>query len=320
MPGSRPSRLLAVAVLLGCGASTQPAGGAAPDVPGAPASAASSITAPTEPAASAAPSATITAPRTLPLPCPAPDRPLGATLWLPATGAGPFPTAIVLVGAQPWNRDGDLPGRPWHHYADLADAIARAGGAALLFDKGGTGVTGGAPADLDQRAREAVAAIACARARPEVDPGRLVLVGHSEGSEVALEVALGGAPIAGLVLLSPVVLPAGLARLPPVPVTLVRGEADGGDDADRDRMAALGARGRHVLVPGGDHLLFDTRTGPPDPADPATTIAPAAARAVVEAVVGGGRREATGVGLQATGGGGRKEATGVGLQATGREP
>lgn len=191
------------------------------------------------------------------LSCPAPDRPLGASLWLPAVATGPLPTAVVLVGAQPWDRNGDLPGTPWGHYRDVARAVAEAGGAALLFDKGGTGETGGDPADLDQRVREAVAAVACVRARPEVDDARVVFVGHSQGSVVAARAAR-AAGVAGLVLLSPVV---GAAEVPALPLVIVRGEADGGRAADE---ALLKARpdATHVLVPNGGHLLFEGDTSP----------------------------------------------------------
>ncbi len=174
------------------------------------------------------------------LTCPAPDRPLGATLWLPPAGTGPFAAGVALVGGQMWNRDGDLPDSAWHHYADVADAISRGGGAALLFDKGGTGATGGPPADDGQRVREAVAALACVRQRPEVDGGRVTLIGHSDGSVVATEVALGDPTLHGLVLLSRGADPERLAQLPvTLPVLLVRSEHDFGVEDDLERLRVL---------------------------------------------------------------------------------
>lgn len=107
-----------------------------------------------------------------------------------------------------WNRDGDLPGTPWHHYRQLADGLAARGIATFLFDKGGTGGTGGVESDINGRVIEVRAAMACAKARTEV--GNLVLVGHSAGSAVVVRV---GGP---MILLSPVVPPpAGVLAIQP---------------------------------------------------------------------------------------------------------
>lgn len=209
--------------------------------------------------------------RQVPLACPN----LGATLVLPPTGGGPFPTGVVLVGAQAWDRWGDLPERPWGHYRDVAHAIAGAGGAAVVFDKGGTGETAGQPSGIDGRVAEAVAAVACARERPEVDYARIVLVGHSQGTLVAAKTA----PLvkaAGLVLLSPVV---GGAEVPDLPVTIVRGEADGGRAMDADLLAAH-PHAKHVVVPRGNHLLFE---GDPEPGE--AHVSRVATGAVAEAVL-----------------------------------
>ncbi len=240
--------------------------------------------------AAAPPSAAVAAsaePRTVDIQCPAPDRPLAATLWLPATGAGPFPVAVVLVGGQMWDRNGDLPDAAWHHYADFADAIARRGGAALLFDKGGTGATGGPAPDDAQRLREAAAALECARARREVDAAHVTLLGHSDGSVLATEAELTGAEVQGLVLLSPGADAERLAALPKgLPVLLVWAEHDFGAEDNAVRLRALGDRARSVTVPGSDHLLFDNTKGEPDPKAPSTRVAAVATEAVAKAVVG----------------------------------
>jgi pimeloyl-ACP methyl ester carboxylesterase len=205
------------------------------------------------------------------LTCPAPDRPLAASV-IAGPGVGPRPGAVVLVGAQGWDRYGDLPDGPkWVHYRDVAEAIAGAGGVALLFDKGGTGETGGPPAGATQRVREAVAAAACLRSRPEVDPARVWLVGHSQGAMVAVRAAPEAKP-AGLALLSPIAseAPAGL------PFVVVRGTADGGEATDAGLLAGR-PDARRVLVEGGDHLLM---------VGGSARISEVATRAVAEAVTG----------------------------------
>ncbi len=116
--------------------------------------------------------------------CPAEPRPLAGT-WLAPKGDGPFPTALILVGARPWNRWGDAPDAPWGHYRDIAEALVAGGAAVLVFDKGGTGQTGGTTVNLSARVTEARAAVSCALAQPGADPQRFSLVGHSQGSVVA---------------------------------------------------------------------------------------------------------------------------------------
>jgi len=225
--------------------------------------------------------------------CPAEPRPLAGS-WLAPAGLGPFPTAVLLVGARNWNRWGDQPDAPWGHYRDIAQALVGAGAAVLVFDKGGTGETGGPTVDESARVKEAHAALSCALAQPGADPARLSLLGHSQGSTIATLAAVEGAPVQGLVLLSPVVDVAPLAALPDgLAVTLVRGSLDGAD-ADDKRLQVLGARklsARQAVIPSADHLLLDASVKVPSPTDPATAVHPAALRAITDAVTKLGRSE-----------------------------
>lgn len=246
---------------------------------------ASADPAPPEPAPLAAPGVEVR--------CPAEPRPLAATWWAP-TGAGPFPTAVILVGARPWDRWGDTAEAPWGHYRDIALALVNSGAAVLAFDKGGTGATGGDAGDLVARGVETQAAVACALAQPGADPARVSLVGHSQGSTVAVHAAIRGAPVQGLVLLSPGVDVDALAALPEgLSLTLVRGALDGAD-ADDKRLRVLEARrmkARHVVIPSADHLLLDASARVPKPTDPATAVHPAALRVIADAVTRLGRSE-----------------------------
>ena len=190
---------------------------------------------------------------------------IGASFFWPARGTVSLPTAVVAVGAQRWNRYGDLPDRPWGHYRDIANALAARGVAVVLFDKGGTGVTGGPPSSFDVRVDEVLQVVACARARPEVGP--ISYVGHSQGAAVMVVAAARERP-AALVLLSP---SAGTGAGPPgLPVTVIQpaGEA----------TPAL----HPTLIAGVNHLLI------PEPAVAGTShVSSEALARIGDAVLGG---------------------------------
>lgn len=111
---------------------------------------------------------------------------LAGTLTLPP-GPGPHPAALLLCGSGPGDRDEAIAGhRP---FFVLADHLTRAGIAVLRYDKRGVGQSSG-PADIWQStfqdfAQDALAGLAFLQARPEVDPARIGLIGHSEGGKVA---------------------------------------------------------------------------------------------------------------------------------------
>lgn len=188
------------------------------------------------------------------------DPPLHATILRPAGAAGALTTALVVPGAQPWDRWGDLPDKRWGHYREFASAIVAAGAAAVVYDKVGIGATGGRPRGIEGRKAEVVALAGCLRARSDVGP--LVLVGHSQGATAVSETAASLHP-AAVVLLSPV-------GPPPdgVPVTVIQSDAEAHDEW------------HPVVIPGVSHLLM------PEPAEPGTShVDPRALDAAARAVV-----------------------------------
>jgi hypothetical protein len=202
--------------------------------------------------------------------CAAPDGPIGTSLYRPERA--PSAAVLVDVGAQSWNRYGDLPqGKAWSHYRAFAQALRTAGVATMLFDKRGTGLTGGRAADVDGRIRDSRAAEKCLRAALPRVP--LVRLGHSAGSMIACRAAAAGER---LVLLSPVV---SVDEMPDLPTLLVRGGNDGGASADAARLAAH-PKARQVVAPGADHLLMITEDG-------RSVVSPVALAAVVDFVTGG---------------------------------
>jgi pimeloyl-ACP methyl ester carboxylesterase len=103
---------------------------------------------------------------------------LAGTLAMPVT-PGRHPAVVFAHGSGPEVR--------WGTNRFLADRFARAGIAALVFDKRGTGASGGdwRSATLEDLARDLLAGVDLLAARDDVDAARIGLHGHSEGGIVA---------------------------------------------------------------------------------------------------------------------------------------
>jgi uncharacterized protein len=109
---------------------------------------------------------------------------LAGTLTIPP-GAGPFPAALLISGSGPQNRDEFLVGhRP---FLVLADALTRKGIVVLRYDKRGLGKSTGdyANATTEDFASDAAEAFAYLKARKEVAPDQVGVIGHSEGGLIA---------------------------------------------------------------------------------------------------------------------------------------
>lgn len=120
---------------------------------------------------------------------------IAGTLSLPA-GAGPFPAVVLLSGSGPQDRDSEVAGfRP---FKLMAEHFAKRGIAVLRCDDRGVGGSTGnfAEATTEDLAGDALAAVEVLRARTEIDPRRIGLVGHSEGALVAAVAATRSAEIA----------------------------------------------------------------------------------------------------------------------------
>ena len=131
-------------------------------------------------------------------------RHLAGTLTLPGEGRGPFGAALSLTGSGPHFRDGNrTPTHPYQPFREIAAALAEKGVAMLrLDDRGVGGSSGDANATTgDDVADDANVAIAWLRARPEVDPAHIAVIGHSFGGEVAPLVAANDPRLAAVVLM-----------------------------------------------------------------------------------------------------------------------
>jgi pimeloyl-ACP methyl ester carboxylesterase len=109
---------------------------------------------------------------------------LAGTLTLPK-GAGPHPAVVLITGSGPQDRDESLLGHK--PFLVVADHLTRQGIAVLRYDDRGIGKSTGdfGAATHNDFVDDALAALSWLKARKEIDPKRIGLVGHSEGGVVA---------------------------------------------------------------------------------------------------------------------------------------
>jgi hypothetical protein len=125
---------------------------------------------------------------------------LAGTFEAPA-GAGPFPAVVLLPGSGPSDRDGNsyLLQVKVDILKQIADRLATDGVASLRFDKRAIARY----KDLWPKTipeintffswrnfvEDAEGALAALKARPEIDPARVGMLGHSEGALITLQIA-----------------------------------------------------------------------------------------------------------------------------------
>jgi pimeloyl-ACP methyl ester carboxylesterase len=111
---------------------------------------------------------------------------------------------VLASGSGPLDRDSNHRRGRFDVARQLAHALAEGGLASLRYDKRGVGESPGdwRRAGLHDNVDDLGRALETLAARPEVDPGRLLVAGHSEGAILAAALAGRGAPVAGAVLLS----------------------------------------------------------------------------------------------------------------------
>ncbi|MBK8229724.1 MAG: alpha/beta fold hydrolase [Candidatus Eisenbacteria bacterium] len=129
---------------------------------------------------------------------------LPGTLALPRQAAGRAPAVLLLPGSGPNDRDETIgPNKPLR---DLSYGLASRGVAVLRYDKR-TRVHGArmkaSEVSIDQEVvLDALEALAWLRARPEIDPRRIFVVGHSLGAMCAPLVAERDGQVRGIALLA----------------------------------------------------------------------------------------------------------------------
>jgi len=117
---------------------------------------------------------------------------LGGTLTIPVNGGGPLPAVVTITGSGQQDRDEYIPyAGGIRLFRAVADTLSRRGIAVLRLDDRGIGASGGTGAGATSAdfANDIRAAIAFLRARKDIDPERIGIVGHSEGAAIAPMIA-----------------------------------------------------------------------------------------------------------------------------------
>jgi hypothetical protein len=136
---------------------------------------------------------------------------LPGTLTLPKAGTAPHPAVILVHGSGPNDRDETVgANKP---FREIAEGLAAKGIAVLRYDKR-TRVHGAKMAQNaitvdDEVLQDAGAAIGLLQTRPEIDPKRIYVVGHSLGALLAPVIATQNPDLAGIVMLSGAARPLG---------------------------------------------------------------------------------------------------------------
>jgi len=131
---------------------------------------------------------------------------IAGTLTIPS-GEAPFPAVVLISGSGPQDRNETISGHK--PFLVLADYLTSRGIAVLRTDDRGVGGSTGNPLTSTTRdlASDVAAALAFLKSRPEVDPNRMGLVGHSEGAIIAPMVAASNPNVAFIVLMAGTGLP-----------------------------------------------------------------------------------------------------------------
>jgi uncharacterized protein len=124
---------------------------------------------------------------------------IAGTLTRPKAAAARHPVVVLLSGSGVNDRDGVAAGVPT--LGQIAGALADAGYMSVRFDKRGYGQTGGRAesATISDFAEDTRAVVRYLDKRKDVDPKRIIVLGHSEGGWVALLAASRDDKIAGIV-------------------------------------------------------------------------------------------------------------------------
>jgi dienelactone hydrolase len=129
---------------------------------------------------------------------------LPGTLSVPV-GAGPFPAVVLVHGSGPNDRDETVGGAKV--FKDLAEGLASRGIVVLRYEKRSMQYRAkiasiAKPTVQEETVDDAVKAIALLRSQPEVNTGKIFLLGHSLGAYVAPRIAEADGKLAGMVLMA----------------------------------------------------------------------------------------------------------------------
>ena len=120
-------------------------------------------------------------------------------------GTGPFAAAVLVHGSGPQDQDETIgPNKP---FKDIAWGLASRGIVVLRYNKRTLQYAKDMKASLagltvnEETVEDAQAAVALLLKQPEVDPGRVFVLGHSLGGMLAPRIAQGDEHVAGLIIM-----------------------------------------------------------------------------------------------------------------------
>jgi len=131
---------------------------------------------------------------------------LSGTLTLPRDHVmGRTPAVITITGSGPEDRDEESTAiKGYRPFRELADTLGRRGIAVLRLDDRGVNGSDVGPRTATSKdfADDIRAGIAYLRTRPEIDPARIAIVGHSEGGMIAPMIASTDPKVRAIVLMA----------------------------------------------------------------------------------------------------------------------
>lgn len=178
---------------------------------------------------------------------------LPGALMLPTAAAGRLPVVVLVHGSGPNDRDETV--RACRPFRDLAIGLAQRGVATLRYDKRtkvhAAKMTAGAKSFTvaDETVDDALLAVALARTRRELDPKRVVVLGHSLGGYLAPRIAAQEPILAGLVLLA--------APTRPLPQLVIEQLQTLGADAEKVREVKQAAARISALTDDSTEEVLD---------------------------------------------------------------
>ena len=127
---------------------------------------------------------------------------LAGALTLPKGAGIRYPAALIISGAGPQDRDGNQ--GVFRLYKLIAEKLSANGVAVLRHDDRGVGKSSmpKTPTTYHGLIKDSKAAVEYLRSRKEIDPDRIVLIGHSEGGTTAAIIASEDSKIAAIALLA----------------------------------------------------------------------------------------------------------------------
>ena len=131
------------------------------------------------------------------------DVKFSATVALPQS-EGKFPGVLLIPGSGQVDRNENAPGYSINVFKEIAHSLTENGIASLRYDKRGVGKSGGDywSTGFYDNIADVSSVLSYFKNYASVSPGRIFLLGHSEGAIIASRLAGTGSDVAGIILLA----------------------------------------------------------------------------------------------------------------------